>query len=119
VIIHLESVLEERQTGRPLILKRVVTAEKHTTALSLTWVRIDGHHDRVLNLGCDRAYYIIEGSGRFQVGDGAPVEAVAAGDFVYIARGTPYEFDGAMTYLVVNGPAFAPGSDRVLPSTLR
>jgi mannose-6-phosphate isomerase-like protein (cupin superfamily) len=119
VIIHLERVLAERQPGRPLVLKRIVTAEQHTPALSVTWVRIDGHHDRVLNAACDRAYYVIEGSGRFQVGDGAPVEPVATGDFVYVARGTPYEFEGAMTYLVVNGPAFTPGSDRVLPSTLR
>jgi mannose-6-phosphate isomerase-like protein (cupin superfamily) len=118
MVIHPGSIPEEPQPGRPLVLKRIVTAERHTPDLSVTWVRIDGHHDRVVNPGCDRTYYVIEGGGRFQVGDGAPVEPVAAGDFVYIARGTPYEFTGAMTYLVVNGPAFTQGSDRVLPSVL-
>ena len=117
MVIHPESIPEEPQDGRPLVLKRLLTAAD-TPSLSATWVRIDGHHDRVVNAGCDRAYYVIEGSGRFQVGDGAPFEPVTGGDFVYVARGTPYEFEGAMTYLVVNGPAFSPGSDRVLPSML-
>jgi hypothetical protein len=41
---------------------------------------------------------------------------VEAGDAVFIPRGTPYEFGGEMTYLVINAPAFVPDSDRVLPS---
>ena len=118
MIIHPYSVPEEVQPGRSLILKRVIRAEDHGPNLSVTWVRISGHHERVVNDRCDRVYYIIEGSGRFQVGDGAPVETVSAGGFVYIAHGTPYEFSGEMTYLVSNGPAFTQGSDRVLTSIL-
>ena len=118
MVIHPESIPGEPQAGRPLVLKRLLTADD-TPSLSATWVRIDGRHDRVVNAGCDRAYYVMAGTGRFQVGDHAPVEEVSAADFVFIPRNTPYEFEGAMTYLVVNGPAFTPGSDRVLPSTLR
>jgi mannose-6-phosphate isomerase-like protein (cupin superfamily) len=81
-------------------------------------VSIDGHHDRVVNHESDRVYYIVEGTGRFQVGNGASIEPVAAGDFVFIPRDTPYEFEGNMRYLVMNGPAFRPGSDAVLPSKL-
>jgi mannose-6-phosphate isomerase-like protein (cupin superfamily) len=97
------------------VLRRAITAESHSAAISVTWVDIKGHHDRIVNRDSDRIYYILEGSGRFQVGDGAPIEAVVSGDIVFIPRGTPYEFDGDMRYLVINGPAFRAGSDQVLP----
>ncbi|HEU0073836.1 MAG TPA: hypothetical protein VFS30_07475 [Dehalococcoidia bacterium] len=117
MIIHLRDMAETPQEPRPLVLKRVINVDEHSANLSLTWVRIWGHHDRVVNEASDRAYYIIGGSGRFQVGDGA-VEAVGEGDVVFIAAGTPYEFDGEMTYVVMNGPAYATDSDRVLPSLM-
>jgi len=115
MIVHLQDMPLEAQPERSLVLRRAITAEAHTPAVSVTWVNIDGHHDRIVNHGSDRVYYILDGSGRFQVGDNAPVEPVAAGDFVLIPRGAPYEFDGNMRYLVINGPAFLPGSDEVLP----
>lgn len=117
MIIHPHDVAEEGQDPRPLVLKRLVNEETHGSKLSMTWVRIWGHHDRVVNDTSDRAYYILSGSGRFQVGDGE-VEAVSEGDAVFIAAGTPYEFDGEMTYVVVNGPAYAAESDRVQPSVM-
>jgi mannose-6-phosphate isomerase-like protein (cupin superfamily) len=116
VIIHTEAMAEEPQAGRPLVLKRVVNAE-HSAKLSLTWVRIWGHHERVVNAASDRAYYIISGLGRFQVGEGE-IEAVSAGDVVFIAAGTAYELEGEMTYVVTNGPAFTAGSDQVVPSVM-
>ena len=74
MIIHPDSVLEERQEGRPLVLKRLINVDDHGANLSVTWVRLAGHHDRIANDTCDRVYYVIEGSARFQAGDGAPVE---------------------------------------------
>jgi mannose-6-phosphate isomerase-like protein (cupin superfamily) len=118
MVIHSDEVPQEAQPERSMVLRRVINADRHSAAISVTWVRITGHHDRVVNQDCDRVYYVIEGAGRFQVGDGAPVEAVAGGDFVFIPRGTPYEFDGNMLYLVMNGPAFRAGSDAVLPRAL-
>ena len=117
MIIRPGSVPEEPRPENALVLRRILTADD-TLNLSVTWVRLDGRHQRIVNPACDRAYYVIEGSARFRVGDGASVEDVTTGDFVYIPHGTPYEFEGRMTYVVVNGPAFTPGSDEVLPSTL-
>ena len=116
MIIHPEDVPPESQPERSLVLRRVITSEAHSRDISVTWVSIDGHHDRIVNHESDRVYYVIEGIGRFQVGDGAPVEGVSAGDVVFIARGTPYEFEGDMRYLVMNGPAFRSGADEVRPS---
>lgn len=116
MIIRLADIPEEAQPARSLVLRRAVHAPEHSNDISVTWVSIAGHHDRVVNHDSDRVYFIIEGRGRFQVGDGGAIEDVMAGDFVFIARGTPYEFDGDMRYLVMNGPAFNPGSDTELPS---
>ena len=116
MVIHLQDVAEESQPERSLVLRRVITTEAHSPAISITWVSIAGHHDRVVNHESDRVYYVIEGTGSFQVGDGAPIEPVAAGDFIFISRGTSYEFEGDMRYLVMNGPAFRAGADAVLPS---
>ena len=57
-----------------------------------------------------RDYSPLAGEGEFQVGAASPGQVVS-GDFVFIPRGVPYVFDGHITYLVMNGPAFTPGSD--------
>lgn len=115
MIIRPNDLPETPQDPRPLVLKRVINIDDHTPDISVTWVRIWGHHDRVVNDISDRVYYIIDGEGRFQVGDGAPIEAVQGGDFVFIPKGVAYEFDGQMRYVVMNGPAYRTASDQVRP----
>ena len=117
MIIRPKDLPETLQEPRPLALKRVVNIDEHTDQISVTWARLWGHHDRVVNRISDRVYYIIEGSARFQVGDNTPVEDVTAGDFVFIAKDVPYEFEGEMLYVVMNGPAYRTASDIVLPRT--
>jgi mannose-6-phosphate isomerase-like protein (cupin superfamily) len=115
MIIRTHDLPETPQEPRPLALKRVINIDEHTHEISVTWVRLWGHHDRVVNELSDRVYYIIDGTARFQVGDGVPVESVSAGDFVFIPRNVPYEFEGNMRYIVMNGPAYRTDSDIVLP----
>src|SRR6185295_5225460 len=101
MIIHTEEVPESRQDGRPLMLKRVVNIDEHSDDISGTWVRIWGHHDRVVNHISDRVYSVIAGEGRFQVGDDAPIETVRAGEFALLPKNVPYAFEGEMRYLVM------------------
>jgi mannose-6-phosphate isomerase-like protein (cupin superfamily) len=54
--------------------------------------------------------FIVEGHAIVKVGDEEPAH-VTAGDFVLIPKGTPYEFKGNLTYVVVNSPAYREGSD--------
>ena len=116
MIFHPEDAPLESQPERSLVLRRLINRESHSGNLSLTWVSIEGHHDRIVNHESDRVYYVIEGTGRFQIGDDAAVESAGPGDCVLIPKGTPYEFEGDMRYLVINGPAFRSGADTVLPS---
>ena len=117
MIIRPDDVPLESQPERSLVLRRAINAEAHSNTVSVTWVSIAGRHERIVNRECDRVYYVLEGAGRFQVGDDA-WNSVAAGDFVFIRRGTAYEFEGVMRYLVINGPAFRAGSDEVLGNAL-
>ncbi|MFZ5916470.1 MAG: cupin domain-containing protein [Chloroflexota bacterium] len=113
MIVRLQDLPEITAEAYPLVMKTVINRQVHTKDISVTWVKIWGHHKRMVCDASDRVYYIIDGQGEFQVGDDEP-EPVVAGDFVYVPRSVPYVFDGHMTYLVMNGPAFLPGSDQEL-----
>ena len=110
MIVRPGDVETETEEGNPLLARRMVRRDRHGEGLSLTWVALDGPHRPLVCHESDRVYYILDGEGRFRVGD-EPEAAVTGGDVVVIPRATPYDFDGRVTYLVMNGPAFRPGSD--------
>ena len=84
--------------------------DKHGAGISMTWIRLKGRHRRIVCHESDRVYYILAGTADFRLGDG-PGQKTVAGDSVFIPRGTPYDFNGEIDYLVMNGPAFLPDSD--------
>ena len=94
----------------PLVMKKVIQREDQSEDISITWVKIWGYHKKLVCHVSDRAYYIIEGKGEFNV-EGYPTGKVNKGDHVFIPKGVPYDFEGHMTYLVINSPAFQVGSD--------
>jgi mannose-6-phosphate isomerase-like protein (cupin superfamily) len=110
MIIRSEDVPQVESEHNPLVMKKVINRDEHSEAISVTWVKIWGYHKKMRCDAADRVYYIIEGDGEFQVGDD-PSGKVTGGDYVFIPRGVPYVFEGHMTYLVMNGPAFAPDFD--------
>ncbi|MGX1098617.1 cupin domain-containing protein [Amorphus sp. MBR-141] len=110
MIVRPADVETETEEGNPILARRLVRRDRHGEALSLTWVSLDGRHRRLVCHESDRVYYILDGAARFRVG-GEPEATVTGGDVVVIPRATPYDFDGRMTYLVINGPAFRSGSD--------
>jgi mannose-6-phosphate isomerase-like protein (cupin superfamily) len=112
MLVRLEACPEVTAEGYPLVMRRLVRAEQ-APGLSITWVRLWGDHRRMRTDEADRAYYVLGGTGRFQVGDEAEVD-VGAGDVVLVPKGVAYSFSGEMTYLVMNGPAFRDGSDIVV-----
>ena len=113
MIIKFSDTQTDMQGERPLVLKRIIT-QRHTERLSLTWVSLYGRHEKVVNDISDRVYYIIDGEADFEIGDDEK-GSVTGGDVVLIPKGVPYVFEGHMTYVVMNGPAYLPDSDRVVP----
>jgi mannose-6-phosphate isomerase-like protein (cupin superfamily) len=103
----------EAEPENGLTYRRIVRRDRHGAGLSLTWIALRGRHRRLVCHESDRVYYILSGSASFVLGDSPPRQA-GAGDSVFIPRGTAYGFEGDTDYLVMNGPAFRPGSDEYL-----
>jgi mannose-6-phosphate isomerase-like protein (cupin superfamily) len=109
VLIRREDTTEVSAPLDSVVMRRLVTAA-HGAETSVTWVRLAGPHRRLRTDRSVRVYYVIEGSADFVLGEEPAVEA-RAGDVVVVPRGVPYEFEGHMTYLVINAPAFVDGDD--------
>jgi mannose-6-phosphate isomerase-like protein (cupin superfamily) len=113
VIIRPGDLALEAEPENALSYRRILRRDRHGEGLSVTWIALRGRHRRLVCRESDRVYYILSGSASFTLGDAPPQEA-RAGDSVFIPRGTAYEFEGDIDYLVMNGPAFRPGSDEYL-----
>jgi hypothetical protein len=83
--------------------------------ISLTRYTFRGRYKPMYCDTSDRIYYIIDGEvTNFRVGDEV-YSKVRKGDLVFIPKDTPYCMDWAeCEYMVINGPAFQPGSDKPL-----
>ena len=104
------NVTEVRVPADAVVMRPLVTQEAHGDDVSLTWVRLAGRHRRLRTDRSTRVYYVLDGRARFTVGDEDACE-VRGGEVVVVPRGVAYEFEGEITYLVVNGPAFLDGDD--------
>ncbi len=121
-VIRLSDVPEIAIIGpdsTPLVMKKAIGSRKRdpnfamrttTESLSITHIKHWGRHRRITCTESDRVMFVVEGDAITKVG-GEPATHISPGDFVLIPKGTPYEFKGNFTYLVVNAPAFKEGSD--------
>lgn len=121
-VIKLRDVPELAEIGPDidtLVMKKAVGSSSRdpnfkmpvaTESLSVTHITIFGRLRRITCEESDRMMFIVNGQAVVQVGDDAPA-LVRPGDLVLIPKGTPYEFKGNLTYLVINSPAYREGSD--------
>ena len=121
-VVRLRDVPELSEIGPDidtLVMKKAVGSASRdpnfrmpitTESLSLTYIKIFGRLRRIRCDESDRVMFVVAGDAIVQVGDEAPAH-VEPGDFVLIPKGTPYEFKGNLTYVVVNSPAYREGSD--------
>ena len=115
-----EQPLHRRLADLPLIpepenqleMRSLLQVGQTAADLSITWVRLDGHHQRLRTDAGTRIYLIVDGEGTITVGTD-PLE-VRTGDLVTIPAGTPYHLDGQLTYLVLNQPGFRADDDLYL-----
>src|SRR5205814_8956830 len=113
MLMRAGDVAEEVEAANAVVMRRLVPSAASGGDLGVTWVQLGGHHRRLKTQRSTRVYYVLAGSARFVVGDDERFEA-RGGDVVVISRGTPYEFEGEMTYLVINGPGYVAGDDEYL-----
>lgn len=101
------------EPSNALVLWTLLRADDSSADISITRVRLEGHHRRLLTEASERIYVVLEGGGSITLGDDAPA-ALLDGDVVVIPRGMAYDLDGPLTYLVMNVPGFRDGDDRYL-----
>jgi len=106
MLIRPDDIPEIAEPSNDLVMRKLVSGGD----LSVTWVRIDGTHRRLRTDASTRLYYVVDGDGWFEFGEEPRLE-LQSGDVVVVPRGTPYALGGALTYLVINGPAFREGDD--------
>lgn len=110
ILRRLHDVQPIAEPSNDLLLRTLLRTDDSAADLSITWVRLEGHHQRLRTDAGTRVYVITDGAGRAQLGADAPVD-LGAGDLLVIDAGTPYELWGPMTYLVINQPGFRDGDD--------
>lgn len=101
------------EPSNALVLWTLLRAGDSSADISITRVRLEGHHRRLLTEASERIYVVLEGGGSITLGDDAPA-ALLDGDVVVIPRGMAYDLDGPLIYLVMNVPGFRDGDDRYL-----
>ncbi len=80
---------------------------------SVARVRLSGTNRRVRKTESDCAYYVLSGSGRFNLGGGW--HDVTSGDLIYVPKGTAYQDAGSLDLFVVDVPAFRPEAVEEVP----
>ena len=91
--------------GRDSVTGRIYSTAADFERLSAVHVETkEGiRHGLIKNIACDRLYLVLSGTGTFRIdGDEQTVEAT---DVVIIPRGTPYDYWGLMSLLLVHSPA--------------
>lgn len=73
---------------------------------------VDGSHGKIKSTVNDRVYYVISGSGKFDI-NGRKIQ-VKTTDVVIVPKNTPYDYNGKMKLFLVHTPAFDPKGDILL-----
>lgn len=96
------SEIEEKDFG--YIKVKQLLNQEDIDNISVSIVKIDGKNKKIINESSDAVYYVLEGSGAFNI-DGDEV-SVEIEDLVFIPKGTLYFDTGKMIMLSINSPRF-------------
>jgi mannose-6-phosphate isomerase-like protein (cupin superfamily) len=100
-IIHPEE-LEKKDFG-PIIVSDFLN-DPNYEKFSIAKVIIKGKQKKGYDSKSDIAYYVLDGEGKFVLGD--KENSVKKGDLIFIPSGTPYKDDGNLTLLAISSPRF-------------
>ena len=87
----------------------IINEYKINSNFSGALIEMNGDHGKVKCLGEDRIYFILEGEGKFVIGD----ESTDANpnDLIFVPKNTPYNIIGKMKYFLICSPEFDPKDD--------
>lgn len=92
------------EINRGFIKVKKLLNEDDISNLSVSIVKIDGVNKKIVNTKSDSVYFVLEGSGFFNI-DGKEV-GVEKGDLIFIRMGSAYFDSGKLTMLAINNPRY-------------
>lgn len=72
----------------------------------------EGYETKIIEKECIFSYFILEGSGSFEIGDN--IEKCSRGDLVFIPANTAFQYTGKMKMLLVSAPWWFPEQEETL-----
>ena len=102
-------IIKSRETNQKIKGPMIINEYKINSNFSGALIEMNGDHGKVKCLGEDRIYFILEGDGKFVIGDDS--NDVIPNDLIFIPKNTPYNIIGKMKYFLICSPEFDPKDD--------
>jgi mannose-6-phosphate isomerase-like protein (cupin superfamily) len=102
-------IIKSRKTNQKIKGPMIINEYKINSNFSGALIEMNGDHGKVKCLGEDRIYFILEGNGKFIIGDES--NKVSPNDLIFIPKDTPYNIIGKMKYFLICSPEFDPKDD--------
>lgn len=102
-------IIKSRETNQKIKGPMMINEYKINSDFSAALIEINGDHGKVKCLGEDRIYFILDGEGKFAIGD--EINDVSPSDLIFIPKNTPYNIIGKMKYFLICSPEFNPMDD--------
>lgn len=101
-IIVKSSQISEKDFG--FIKVKQLLNQEDIPNISFALIEIDGKNKKVINRSSDALYFVLEGTGSFDINN--EEVAVEKGDLIFIPKGSAYFDKGKMTLISLNNPRF-------------
>ena len=87
----------------------IINEYKINSDFSAALIEINGDHGKLRCIGEDRIYFILDGEGKFVIGD--EESDISPNDLIFVPKNTPYNIIGKMKYFLICSPEFNPKDD--------
>jgi mannose-6-phosphate isomerase-like protein (cupin superfamily) len=102
-------IIKESDSSQKIIGQMKINEYKINQEFSAALVDINGDHGKLVCTDEDRIYFILDGKGKFIIGN--EESEVGPCDLIFIPKNTPYNIIGIMKYFLVCAPEFDPKHD--------
>jgi len=102
-------IIKNKEANKKQIRNMEINEYKVNKDYSGSLIKINGKHGKILSKRDDRIYFILEGKGKFIIGN--KENKVEKNDLIFIPKNTSYDIQGKMKYFLVCSPEIKPEED--------
>ncbi len=97
-------IIKSRETNQKIKGPMIINEYKINSNFSGALIEINGDHGKVKCISEDRIYFILDGEGKFIIGD---IESeVNSNDLIFVPKNTPYNIIGKLKFFLICSPEF-------------